>query len=158
MTLTPQNMEPNIADIMSGATLKQFHSAMQNFMQISEVHRGSYKVALIPAKTGTTELYEDYLTGFKFKPKKSHAISIDNSYNTMNQRLPIEIPKQANRTGAGTGADPFKYQKISYVTKYLVGYENYAAIMKNLRFIVDNQEVLVVTRACYDWFLQYVSR
>ena len=47
-------MEPNIADIMSGATLRQFHLTMQNFMQISEVHRGSYKVEIISAKTGTT--------------------------------------------------------------------------------------------------------
>ena len=97
MSLTSHNMEPNIADIMSGATLKQFHLAMQNFMQISEVHRGSYKTEIVSAKTGNTELNEDYITGFKFKPKQSHAISVDNSYITMRQRLPIEIPKQVTK-------------------------------------------------------------
>ena len=141
--LAPQNFEPGIGDIMSNTSIAKWYDDVESCFNDSEVIPGTYEYTTATAWGNVGAIAEGASTNFTIKANRYNIISLENSYITLEQRVPIRIPTQAN----------------SGFTKFYVGYLMSAACIGSYRLYSETTPIAQqnINHAHYEWFMLYNS-
>ena len=94
--IAAQNFEPGIGDIMSNTSIAKWYEDVESVFSDSEVIPGTYEYTTATAWGNVGAIAENANTNFTIQANRYNIISLDNSYITITQRVPITIPTQAN--------------------------------------------------------------
>ena len=133
----------NFGDIMANTYLTKWFNDAQYALKISEVKEGSYDYRFVDSNIGGGKINEGDNFRFRFQAGRFEAISLENSYIELKQKLRIIVPPHA---------------KTGYIKKYSVGYINSAGIFG--QYIIrstDTKPLYQSNNAHYEWFLDSCS-
>lgn len=138
--LAPQNQTPTLFDSMQG-NQTDWYNAVDEALRLSEIIPGEYEYSTATSYGQVDDINEGDSTYFDIKCDRFKIISLENSYLTMKQEIPITIPKQTD----------------NIIEIYFGGYKFSPDIIDQYRIQSNTDLLFTSNNSRYEWFLMYNS-
>ena len=135
-----QNQEPSILDAL-GSNVTDWYNAIDEGLRKSDIIPGTYEYTNHPSYGNVGQLQEGAETNLDIQLNRFCVASIDNSYITLTQKVPI--------TAKSTTA--LSANKISSV--YYIGYQYAPEVFYAYDIHSNSDRIQNITHANYEWFL-----
>lgn len=138
--LAPQNQTPTLFDSMQG-NQTDWYNAVDEALRLSEIIPGEYEYSTATSYGQVDDINEGDSTYFDIKCDRFKIISLENSYLTMKQEIPITIPKQTD----------------NIIKEYYGGFKFSPEIIDQYRIQSNTDLLFTSNNSRYEWFLMYNS-
>ena len=136
--LSAQNQEPNVIDALSGS-VSQWYADIDAAMKKSDVVPGTYEYTITPSYGNVGQIQENSSTYVDVTCTRFSLVSIDNSFISLEQDIPITVSKQ---------------QDTNHLSSiYYVGYQYAPEAILQYRIYSNSDLIQTVNWANYEWFL-----
>ncbi len=140
MTWQASNSKPSIMDEING-NITEWYEAVDNVLKKSEVIPGNYEYSVNTSYTSDGSFQEGGQTHVDILADRFKIISLDDSYITIEQEIPIKIPDQSNLTA----------------TTYYIGYKSALDAIDQFRIYSNSDLIQTQNHNHYESFVQYVA-
>ena len=135
--LSAQNQEPTVIDAMSGS-VQQWFADIDAAMKKSDVVPGTYEYTITPSYGNVGPIQENSSTYVDVTCTRFSLVSIDNSFITITQEVPITVNKHSDND-------------LSSI--YYIGYQYAPEAILQYRIYSNSDLIQTVNWANYEWFL-----
>lgn len=138
--LAPQNQTPTVFDSLQG-NQTDWYNAVDEAIRLSEIVPGEYEYSTATSYGQVDDINEGDSTFFDIKCDRFKIISLENSYLTMKQTIPVTIPNQAGRI----------------IKEDYGGYKFSPECIDQYRVQSNTDLIYTSNNSRYEWFLMYNS-
>lgn len=139
--IAPQNQQPTVIDAMIG-TKSEWYNAVDEAVRPSEVLPGNYEYSTTTSYGNSDNIPEGDSTKFDIACERYEIISLDNSYITLKQEIPVTFPAGMNK------------QKVK---QWAFAYKCTPCAIGQYRIETNADGLQAVNQAHYEWFILYNS-
>lgn len=138
--LASQNQTPTVFDSLQG-NQTDWYNAVDEAIRLSEIVPGEYEYSTATSYGQVDDINEGDSTFFDIKCDRFKIISLENSYLTMKQTIPVTIPNQAGRI----------------IKEDYGGYKFSPECIDQYRVQSNTDLIYTSNNSRYEWFLMYNS-
>ena len=136
-----QNQEPSIIDALS-SNITDWYNAIDEGLRKSDIVPGTYEYTTHPSYGNVGQLQEGADTNLDLQLNRWCIASLDNSFITLEQQVPITINSPTTALSAN---------KIPSI--YYIGYQYAAEAIYAYDIYSNSDRIQNITHANYEWFL-----
>lgn len=136
--LSVQNQESSVIDCLSGS-VSQWYDSVDAAMKKSDVIPGTYEYTITPSYGNVGQIQENASTYVDVTSTRFSLVSVDNSFITLKQTVPINISAALNSNVISS--------------KYYIGYQYAPEAIMQYRIYSNSDLIQTVNWANYEWFL-----
>ena len=137
-----QNQEPSIIDAL-GSNITDWYNAIDEGLRKSDIVPGTYEYTHHPSYGNVGQLQEGADTNIDIQLNRWCVASLDNSYITLEQTVPITIYTDSNKA----------INENLLPGEYYVGYQYSPEAIYAYDIYSNSDRIQNITRANYEWYL-----